>query len=156
MKVWVSAKFVSVLVCGAMLSLSAVGAEVQQVDFTVRETLPKVTQGKIVKGGLDGCPSPVIRTINGGASQSHGAQVFNGSKKFDCGAGNTLTLAFRVNVSDCDPTNSGVWQVTRGTGIFAGAQGSGKLVGSYMLGNRRGNFCETDGLLDRYTGELRR
>ena len=79
MKVWVSAKFVSVLVCGAMLSLSAVGAEVQQVDFTVRETLPKVTQGKIVKGGLDGCPSPVIRTINGGASQSHGAQVFNGS-----------------------------------------------------------------------------
>jgi hypothetical protein len=148
--------FAGALACGAAISLSVVAEEAKRVDFTVRETLPTVTQGKIVKGALDGCPSPVIRTTHGGSSQSHGAQVFNGSKKVDCGAGNTLTLAFRVSVSDCDGTNSGVWEVKRGTGIFAKAKGGGKLVGTYTLGNGRGSFCEADGLLDHYTGRLAR
>lgn len=154
MTVGVWTRFAAALACGAMLSLSAAADEIRRVDFTVHETLPTVTQGKIVKGGLDGCPSPVIRTTYGGGSQSHGAQVFNGSKKVDCGDGNTLTLAFRVSVSDCDRSNSGVWQVIRGTGIFAKAKGGGKLVGTYMLGKRRGDFCKADGLLDRYTGQL--
>ena len=73
-----------------------------------------------------------------------------------CGAGNTLTVSFRVTVSDCDRANGGVWQVVRGTGIFAKAQGGGKLTGTYMLGNRHGNFCEADGLLDHYTGQISR
>ena len=156
MKVGAWRTFGSVLVCGAMLAFAAAGAEVTRVDLTVYETLPTVSQGRIVDGSLDGCPSPVIRTVHSGASQPHGAQVFNGSKKFDCGAGNTLTVSFRVTVSDCDRANGGVWQVVRGTGIFAKAQGGGKLTGTYMLGNRHGNFCEADGLLDHYTGQISR
>lgn len=156
MKLEVWPKFVVALAFGTMLSLPSAAEEAKRVDFTVQETLPQVTQGSIVKGGLDGCPSPVIRTTMAGSSQSHGAQVFNGSKKFDCGAGNTLTLAFRVSVSGCDSTSSGVWQVTRRTGSFAKAKGSGKLAGTYMLGKQRGTFCKADGLLDHYTGRLSR
>ena len=66
----------------------------------------------------------------------------------------TLTLAFRVQTSGCARTDSGVWQVTRGTGLFASAKGAGTLVGTYTLGNGPGSFCKSDGLNDHYTGRL--
>ena len=135
------------------LAQPAVAAQPVPVDFTVHETLPTLTQGSIVRGHLEHCAAARVTTIRAGASQP-GVSIFNGSKKIDCGSGTTLTLAFRVQTSGCARTDSGVWQVTRGTGLFAGAKGAGTLVGTYTRGIGPGSFCKSDGLNDRYTGRL--
>jgi hypothetical protein len=139
--------------CGAMVlsGQPTVAAQVS-VDFTVREILG--TQGKIIQGNLEGCAGATVWTVNPGKSQNGPITTFNGSKKIDCGGGNTLTLIFRAKTSECLPTDEGAWKVASGTGLFASAEGQGKLVGTYFLGDGPGTFCNMDGIDDRYTGKL--
>jgi len=143
------------LATAAMLAFAqhAAAAELQSVDFTVHETIP-LTVGKIVRGHLPGCPHPTVRTIRAGSSQSGTDTTFNGSKKFYCGPGDSLTISFRVKTSSCQSNDAGEWKVTRGTGAFAAAQGQGRLVGTYTLASGPGTFCSNDGVDDRYTGTL--
>lgn len=124
------------------------------VDFTVHETLPALSLGRIVRGSLEHCAGATVKTTRAGGSEGGGVSTFNGSKKIDCGAGNTLTLAFKVQVAGCQKTNSGSWQVIRGTGVFASTRGQGRLVGTYTYRNGPGTFCKADGIDDRYTGKL--
>jgi hypothetical protein len=149
-------RFVVVLASAAMLAMPelSMAANARSVAFTVHETIP-ITQGRIVRGHIEGCASPVVRTIRAGSSARGEVTTFSGSKRFDCGSGNTITLAFKVSVSGCDRANTGSWKIARGTGLFAGAQGQGKLQGTYTLGRRPGTFCSNDGVDDRYTGEFR-
>jgi hypothetical protein len=141
-------------VCGAMVLSAQPSAAAQMlVDFTVHETNPN-TQGEIIQGQLEGCPEPTVWTLNPGSSQSGPIMSFNGSKKIDCGDGNSLTIAFKVRTSECRPTAEGAWKVASGTGLFASAEGQGKLVGTYTLGNGSGTFCNKDGINDHYTGKL--
>lgn len=132
----------------------SVAAQPTPVDVTVHETIPTLTQGKIVRGHLDACTQVTVKTIRAGSSERGGVTTFNGSKKFDCGGGNTLTLAFSAKTSGCEETDNGSWQVVRGTGRFASARGQGRLVGSYTLGTGPGTFCKFDGIDDHYTGAL--
>lgn len=143
----------------AVLGLVAVAAptltfaaDVHRLDIVVHETIP-ATHGVIVRGRIEGCPSASVRTIRAGSSQRIETS-FNGSKKFNCGSGNTLTLAFRVTVSGCSANNKGVWKVTRGTGIFFHAEGEGTLKGSYTSRGGPGTSCNADGIDDHYTGTL--
>jgi hypothetical protein len=123
------------------------------VDFTVHE-IPG-TQGKIIQGNLEGCAGGTVSTLNPGMTQNGPNATFNGTKLIDCGAGNTLTLIFRAKTSECLPTDEGAWKVASGTGLFASAEGQGKLVGTYFLGNGPGTYCNKDGIDDHYTGKLK-
>lgn len=146
------------LASGALLALSqpAAATQVLPVDFAVHETLPSTTHGTLVgERPPEGCERAIVTTIRAGRSQRGDVVTFSGSKKLDCGSGDTLTIAFKVSVSGCGASNAGTWQVTRGTGRFASAQGQGKLVGTYTLGTGLGTSCNADGVNDRYTGQLR-
>ena len=143
-RVLLAAASISMLV--AAQPAAAVGAK--PVNFTVHETLPTLGVGRIVRGQLADCPNPAVHTTSSGGSGHGGQMVFNGSKRFDCGGGNSLTLAFRVTTGKCQKTDAGVWKVVRGRGVFASAKGSGRLVGTYMLGNKPGTQCNADGLDD--------
>lgn len=143
------------LALGMTLLLTPLSAAQQasSVDLTVHETFSR-TRGEVVRGHFDGCERVSIRTLQSGKSQRGGVATFTGSKRIDCGSGDTITLAFKVKTSECSKTNTGTWQVTRGTGQFESARGQGKLVGTYTYGDETGTFCHADGVNDRYTGEL--
>jgi hypothetical protein len=156
-----SAALRRVLLAAASISMlvaaqPAAAAGAKPVNFTVHETLPTLGVGRIVRGQLTDCPNPAVHTTSSGGSGHGGQMVFKGSKRFDCGGGNSLTLAFRVTTGKCQKTDAGVWKVVRGRGVFASAKGSGRLVGTYMLGNKPGTQCNADGLDDHYTGMLER
>lgn len=139
---------------GAATLPAAKAAEIHALDVTVHETLPP-SGGKVVRGRFDGCAAVVVRTIRSGGSTWGDVKTYNGTKKVDCGSGNSLSISFKVTVAGCSTTSSGSWQVRRGTGRFASAEGGGKLVGTYTYQNGPGTWCQADGINDRYVGELR-
>ncbi len=47
------------------------------------------------------------------------------------------------------------WKLIDGTGIFAGAKGHGRIVGTYTHGDGTGTFCDNDGIVDHYTGKIK-
>lgn len=128
------------------------------VDFTVSESLPVGTPGDLIVSDVPGCaaPAPASVTTPSATRTDSGPVVrFTGTKVVDCGGGDTFTLSFRASVSACDLTDSGRWKLVDGTGVFEGAKGNGRLVGTYTLGGGAGDFCDNDGIDDRYTGKIK-
>ncbi len=127
------------------------------VDFTVHETLPLASPGDLLISNIPNCPaalgsvisSPVTVTTTG--PRTH----FSGTKVFDCGNGNSFTLEYRASTSECRSTDRGKWKLIDGSGIFAGAKGHGRIVGTYTLGDGTGTFCDNDGIDDHYTGRIK-
>lgn len=156
---WLSARSARGLAAGAVmatmfLSPLAVAGEVYNLDFVVHETLPRVTIAKMIRGGMKNCEAASVHSTTAGGSQRGDVFTFKGSKKIDCGSGNTLTLAYKVTTSPCKATDSGIWEVVRGTGIFAAAKGQGDIVGRYTFEGGKGTFCKNDGVDDHYTGKI--
>ncbi len=120
------------------------------VDVTVEETLAVTTGTVIADTGL-GCAGGTVTT--GPVTERTRGEVtrFSGTKEFDCGGGDTLSISFRVRVRGCADRAVGGWRVTGGTGSFEDARGGGFLVGTYT----GGDACTATGIDDRYRGVIR-
>ncbi len=150
----------SIVVAAIVAGASAFAAPVEaaaptDVDFTIREVLPVGTPGVMIASDIAVCPSAAVATIGATRTDSGPVSTFRGTKVIDCGGGDTFSVEFRASVTGCSSTDSGTWKVIDGTGVFTGAKGHGKLVGSYRFDGGAGTFCMTDGIDDRYTGKLK-
>jgi len=140
----------------ASVGSTASAAPPTAVDFTVSETLPLAAPGVMIASDVPGCPNATVATSPTSATTSGPVTRFTGTKDFDCGGGNSFTLTYRASVRGCATTDSGRWKITGGTGVFAGAKGSGALVGTYWTtGGGPGDACVNDGIDDRYTGKIK-
>lgn len=126
------------------------------VDFTVNEALPIGTPGTISDSDLSECAAGTVTTPTVDVNELGRVTVYVGTKVLDCGDGNSLTIGFAAAGSECNATNRGLWWVTGGTGVYDGARGGGRLVGTYVAADGGpGDFCDNAGVDDRYTGRIR-
>ena len=93
------------------------------------------------------CPEGTATTdfrkfAGGGAAGS-----FHLTKTLDCTDGSgTFTIVVNAATVFGSPTDQGGWAVLGGTDDYASLKGGGNLVGTYV----------PEGIIDRYTGSLRR
>lgn len=147
----------SILVGMVALATPAWAAPPIAVDFTVSEALPVGAAGDLIDSDVPGCAPALgsVATTSATRTDTGPLTRFEGTKVIDCGGGNSFTLTFRATASGCSSTDSGIWKLVGGTGIFLGAKGHGSLVGTYTLGGGPGTFCDNDGIDDHYTGKIK-
>lgn len=155
-------RLVRPLLAGAVVATTlAVPAQVEAalpvgVDFTVREALPLGTPGVITASDVPSCASGTVDTPTVRVIELRRRTIFFGQKVVDCGAGNTFTMLFSAAAAPCDSTDRGRWLLVSGTGDFEDARGRGRLIGTYFTApGAPGDFCDNDGIDDRYTGRIR-
>lgn len=120
------------------------------IDVTVAETLA-VTSGTVIADSGLGCSGGTVTTTSNPPVERGNVTRFSGTKQFDCGSGDTLSISFRVRARGCADRAFGGWRVIGGTGSFEDARGGGVLVGTYT----GGNACTATGIDDRYRGVIR-
>jgi len=82
----------------------------------------------------------------GGSPNSH-AGSFHLTKTLECAGGSgSFTIEVDAATVFGSPGDQGGWGVLSGTGAYATLSGGGNLVGTYV----------TDGIIDTYTGSLRK
>jgi hypothetical protein len=95
------------------------------------------------------CPSGTTSDVVSGNGFQGGVGNFHDQKTFACDDGSgTFTLHIEAHVFLGDPTDSGSWSVSDGTGAYAGLQGSGTLVGTY--------YPDFSGIQDELVGRVLR
>lgn len=157
-------KILWTIVAGALLAAvvaiaapaSASASPPIAVDFTVHEALPiDGTRGVMMISDVAGCGIGSTVDSTGTATFAGPVTIFEGTKVFNCDGDDTFTLTYRARVRGCSATDSGTWKIVDGTGLFAGAKGHGRLVGSYTFEGGTGDACTNDGIDDRYTGKIK-
>src|SRR5262249_51241668 len=107
----------------------------------------------IVASSIPACPTGTVTDTSGPQAAFNGPIIlFSGTKRFDCGAAGTFTLAYSVHTQTCSPTNSGTRMAVDDTGMYAGMSGQGLVSGMYFGGQCYPNHA---GVIDNYTGTLR-
>ena len=134
---------------------SATAAPPEAVDVTITETLDSgVPNGVYKTGSIPNCTTPTVTTPVASVVETPTTFRFAGEKVFHCDeAGNTFTIEFSARAKKCETTDSGSWRLIAGTGDFAGATGSGRLIGTYFGG--AGTACDNDGIDDRWIGKIK-
>ena len=124
-----------------------------RVDFTIAEALPVSTPGTLIAGSVPNCTVTTVDTPTATATTVGSVTVFEGTKQVNCDEGHHFTMSFSARVAGCASFDTGTWRLEGGTGPFAGATGSGRLIGTYVGGD--GTACDSTGINDRYTGKIR-
>jgi len=90
-----------------------------------------------------GCESGLAVDVRAKAKTGPGTGVFHGIRRFEC-AGDAGSVTLNVSARFGEGGSVGTWAIVDATGVLAGAQGAGKLVG----------YPQAEGIRDVYTGTV--
>lgn len=124
----------------------ALAAPGTRVAFTVDEHFATNT-GTILASSIPGCATATVTTPAPGGKAVGPMGLFWGTKVFDCGSSGTFTLDYRAHALAGELNDMGTWQITGGTGTYAGMTGQGLISGTY--------HDEFTVITDSYTGIIR-
>lgn len=148
---WLIATAIAILATVGLAAPAAAGGApptVERVTITAVDTFGEPV-GTFTADGDAICESGTVALVGDTTVTERPRMLtFDLVKRFTCDDGSgSFDVHIQARWSPCEPTDQGLWTIVAGTGVYAGASGHGRLVGTYFPA-----ACAESGIVDVLTG----